>query len=111
MDDGVVDIDVYTALEKRIALLEDVMNQADGYKLVVTHSDGRFSSYDKHIIHMKCVYLRNAYRIALDNMPMKTWQYCCDKAKDAVNSIGYDTTICGRTVANWNMQFRIIGKF
>lgn len=111
--EGSANVIVYTALEEKIALLEKVINTPDGYKLVVTHSDERFSAYNKNIIHMKCVYLRNAYRIALDKMGLgnKWIEDCCNVAVTKVNGVGYNTTISGRTVANWNIQFRTSGKF
>ena len=51
------------------------------YKTIVkgNDADDTMSEHKKESIRMKARYLAQAYRIALDSMPYKTWNDCCQE--------------------------------
>jgi len=111
-DDGE---DVYEGLKKRIDLFTKVLNQPDGWKEVVDKSDEHLSSHGMHKIKNKCIFLRAAYKKALDVLGTDNgirWiDHCCKPAVDIVNDLGFTTTINALTLSRWNTQFRVLGKF
>ena len=111
-DDGE---DVYEGLKQRIDLFTKVLNHPDGWKEVVDRSDEHLSSHGLYKIRNKCIFLRAAYKKALDVMGTDNgirWvDHCCKPAVEAVNGLGFTTTINAITLSTWNTQFRVLGKF
>jgi hypothetical protein len=65
-------------------------------------------------IRNKCVFLIQAYQIALEKMGINNTRWkkdCCQEAVRQLNDIGFNTTINPNTVMNWNIDFRKEEKF
>jgi hypothetical protein len=107
--------DVFTGLEERVELLQGVFVKSDGYRDVVANSyEQSLSDYQVFQIRNKCLFLLNAYRLALEKMGKENngWvKCCCREAVDLVNSIGINTTTNANVLAKWNTIFRRNGKF
>jgi hypothetical protein len=73
---------VVDRLEDLIVLLDNANTTALSYKTIVkgNDADNTISEYKKESTQMKARYLGQAYRIALDSMPYKTWNECCQEA-------------------------------
>jgi hypothetical protein len=63
-------------------MLDNANSSALSYKTIVegNNTDKTMSEHKKESIRMKARYLAQAYRIALDSMPYKTWNDCCQEA-------------------------------
>ena len=106
--------DVYQGLKDRIHMLGIVVKKPNGYKNAVEKSDEFMSDYSIFTIRNKCIFLRAAYEIAIQDMGKdnNTWIcHCCKVAVKQVNLIGIDTTINANTLSHWNIQFRKTGQF
>jgi hypothetical protein len=75
-------VSVVDRLEDLIALLDNANAMALSYKTIVegNDADNTMSEYKKESTRMKARYLGQAYWIALDSMPYKTWNDCCQEA-------------------------------
>ena len=66
---------------------------------------------DKHAVEIvyKCLYLRQAYQIALEKIatPQTTWEDCCREAIKKLANVGIRRITSGRTIQDWNLTFRI----
>jgi hypothetical protein len=69
-------------LEDLIAILDNANSTALSYKTIVEGNDpdNTMSEHKKESIQMKARYLAQAYRIAIEEMPFKTWNDCCWEA-------------------------------
>jgi hypothetical protein len=70
-----------------ITLLDNANLMALSYKTIIDGhvTSNTMSEHKKESIRMKARYLAQAYRIALEEMPLKTWKECCKK--EAVNRL------------------------
>ena len=74
-----------------------------------THDNSELGSLTvkaRKIIRLKCMYLRKAYEIAIQHMNQKTWGECCTLAVAELKDVGIDYITQGRTIQNWNMEYR-----
>ena len=63
-------------------------------------------------INTKCIYLYNAYVMALENMPTtRTWGQCCGDAIEKLHGVGITTTTSEQTLTLWHREFRRSRKF
>ena len=97
-------------LEWRIERLQLVINESDGYKLVLP-GDGDPNNEYKHneieSIRQKATFLRLAYLLALENMPVGwTWRNCCDKAVSHLQALAGFENGSGQMVEQWNCLIR-----
>ena len=73
---------VVDRLEDLIVSLDNSNATALSYKTIVEGNDAEdtMSEHKKDGIQMKARYLAQAYRIAIEEMPFKTWNDCCREA-------------------------------
>ena len=62
-----------------IAVLDGANETAMSYKIIV--EGNATDDTMRKSIRMKARYLAQAYQLALDSMPYKTWLDCCQEAK------------------------------
>jgi hypothetical protein len=63
------------------------------------------SEHKKESIRMRARYLTQAYRIALDSMPYKSWHDCCQEAINALAAVGIRYIKNSRVLQLWNDEF------
>ena len=70
-------------------MLDNANLTALSYKTLVEghDADNTMSEHKKEGIRMKARYLAQAYRIAIEEMKMKTWKYCCQEAINRLATI------------------------
>jgi hypothetical protein len=80
---------VINRLEDFIAILDNANSTALSYKTIVDghDADDTLSEHKKESIRMKARYLAQAYRIAVEEMPFKTWFECCQEAIDRLATV------------------------
>ena len=88
--------DIQTAVDQvsdLIAVLDGANKMAMSYKIIVegNATDDKMSENKKESIKMKARYLPQAYQIALDSMPYKTWLDCCQEAINILTAIHTDS--------------------
>ena len=96
-----------------IVSLDNANATALSYKTIVegNDADDTMSEYKKESTRMKARYLGQAYRFALDSMPYKTWNDCCQEAINqlaAVPAIRYIKNT--RVLERWNVGSFVKGK-
>ena len=64
------------------------------------------SEYKKESTRMKARYLGQAYQIALDSMPSKTWNDCCQEAINQLAAVHIRYIKNARVLERWNVEFR-----
>jgi hypothetical protein len=64
------------------------------------------SEYKKESTRMKARYLGQAYRMALDSMPYKTWNDCCQEAINQLAVVHIRYIKNTRVLERWNVEFR-----
>ena len=100
--------DVFDGLTVRVKILTKVLRSADGYKLVVSHSEENLLPEQMFHIRNKCLYLRTAYTIALNKLGRDSNKWvatCCQEALDLLASLGFDTTVDAKRISYWNIEF------
>ena len=55
---------------------------------------------------MRCLYISNALKHALNNMPGDTWFQCCSHSIDSLKAVGITAITNPRTVMDWHARFR-----
>ena len=98
-------VDVVEGLQYRINLFKQVLENEDGYQLVIPMTEDSslgLSSHSKFTIRNKSLFLLRAYQVALSKLRVGVqWiADCCDQAVTEVNSLGPKTAMSGRTVSN-----------
>jgi hypothetical protein len=63
------------------------------------------SEYKKESTRMKARYLGQAYQIALDSMPYKTWNDCCQEAINQLAAVHIRYIKNARVLERWNIEF------
>jgi hypothetical protein len=88
--------------------LEDFIATALLYKAIVEGNDAEntTSEYKKESTRMKARYLGQAYRIALDSMPYKTRNDCCQEAINQLAAVHIRHIKNARVLERWNVEFR-----
>ena len=100
-------VETDAALSRRISLLEDLMKNPKKIKARVNRAEQcGLESHEAGIILNQCYYLRQAYRIALDSMPKKTWVKCCEEAIQRMKEMGNAKIKHSKTLRRWNKMFR-----
>jgi tRNA uridine 5-carbamoylmethylation protein Kti12 len=84
--------DIQTAVDRvsdLIAVLDGANEMAMLYQTIVegNATDDTMSETKKESIRMKARYLAQAYQIALDSMPFKTWLDCCQEAINTLAAV------------------------
>ena len=107
------DVGVDVILNSHIDLLEAMINEP---KVLVenvekTEEDSELTYENMFYIEKKATYLRQAFTIAIEYMPDKTWQQCCEEAIQELENVGYKTIKNWQTLSDWNRAFRVNGKF
>lgn len=54
----------------------------------------------------QCLYLRQAYEVALQFMNKKTWKECCMRAIEELASVGVTAIINDKALRRWHIMFR-----
>ena len=80
--------------------LEKLVNKSGEHPLELQHV---FS------LQLKAMYLRRAYQFALEDMPRKSWQACCERSIEILSQLGVTKIKNYRTIEAWNSYFRIAG--
>jgi len=60
--------DVFQGIQKRIEMLDCVLNACDGYKVIVEGEGGNLTQQQVFQLQSKALYLRNAYDVALKKL-------------------------------------------
>ena len=96
-----------------IAVLDAANMMAQSYKAIVedNDADNTMSEHKKESIRMRARYLTQAYRIALDSMPYKSWHDCCQEAINALAAVGIRYIKNSRVLQRWNDEFRQRKRF
>ena len=69
--------------------------------------ESELNSAETISINTKCIYLYNAYVMALENMPTtRTWEQCCRDAIEKLHGVGITTITSEQTLTLWHRQFR-----
>ncbi len=91
-----------------IVSLDNTNATALSYKTIVegNDADDTTSEYKKESTRMKARYLGQAYRIALDSMPYKTWNDCCQEAINQLAAVHIRYIKNARVLERWNVEFR-----
>ena len=102
--------DIETAVDRvsdLIAVLEGANKTAMSYQTIVEGNDlgDTMSETKKESIRMKARYLAQAYQIALDSMPFKSWIDCCQEAINTLAAIHICYIKSARVLTRWNEQF------
>jgi hypothetical protein len=99
---------VVDRLEDLIVLLDNSNTMALSYKTIVEGNDvdNTLSEYKKESTQMKARYLGQAYQIALDSMPYKTWNDCCQEAINQLAAVHIRHKKNARVLERWNIEFR-----
>ena len=94
-------------LEELIAMLENANATAVSYKMIVEglDADETMSEHKKEDIRMKARYLAQAYRIAIEEMPFKTWNNCCRDAIDQLATVHIKYIKNEKVLQRWNVEF------
>ncbi len=94
-------------LEDLITVLENANSTAMCYKMIVKglDADDTMSEHKKEDIQMKARYLAQAYRIAIEEMPFKTWNDCCRDAIDQVATVLIKNIKNEKILPRWNVEF------
>ena len=106
--------DVYNKLGERVTLLKGALQKPDGYKSILQRSEEPLNADQVFKIRNKCVFLIQAYQIALEKLGTNNTRWkkdCCQEAVNRINDIGFDTTINANTLMNWNIDFRKYEQF
>ena len=94
-------------LEDLIAVLDNANSTAMSYKTIVDglDADDTMSEHKKEDIRMKARYLAQAYRIAIEEMPFKTWNDCCREAIDQLATVHINYIKNEKVLQRWNVEF------
>jgi hypothetical protein len=94
-------------LEDLIAILDNANSTALSYKTIVDghNADDTLSEYKKESIRMKARYLAQAYWIAIEEMPFKTWNDCCQEAIDCLAMVHIFYIKNAKVLECWNVEF------
>jgi hypothetical protein len=68
-------------------------------------ADNAMSEHKKESIRMRARYLAQAYQIALDSMPHKSWHDCCQEAINALAAVHIRNIKNSRVLQRWNEDF------
>ena len=101
--------DMYNKLGERVTLLKGAIQKPDGYKTILHHCNKALDADQVFKIRNKCVFLIQAYQIALEMLGTNNTRWkkdCCQEAVNQINDIGFDTSINANTLMNWNIDFR-----
>ena len=84
---------VEDALDRKIETLDKVMNEPNGYKLIVPGNgdpDGHYTDHERTTLKQKAMHIRLAYRLALESMESggRSWGECCEEAAATLANIG-----------------------
>jgi hypothetical protein len=100
---------VEDALSRRCKALEKVINEPDGYKLILPGDGDPGSLYTAHeqmTIQKKAMHLRCAYALALKAMDAGwTWGECCEEAAEILEETGISLGNT-KSVMQWNREYR-----
>jgi hypothetical protein len=90
-----------------IAMLDSANSMAVSYKTIVKghDADDTMSEHKKESIRMKTRYLAQAYQIALDFMPYKTWNDCCQEAINNLATVHICYIKNTKVLRRWNVEF------
>ena len=93
----------------RIDLLDSVLTSKNVEKVVNKATECKLD--DKHAVEIvyKCLYLRQAYQIALEKIatPQTTWEDCCREAIEKLANVGIKSITGWRTIQDYNLTFRM----
>ena len=93
----------------RIDLLDSVLTSKNVEKVVNKATECKLD--DKHAVEIvyKCLYLRQAYQIALEKIatPQTTWKDCCREAIEKLANVGIKSITGWRTIQDYNLTFRM----
>jgi hypothetical protein len=80
-------------VEDLIAVVDNANLTALSYMTIIEghDADETMSEDKKERVRMKARYLGQAYRIALEEMPFKTWNDCCQQAINALQLFTFTT--------------------
>ena len=90
-----------------IVSLDNTNATALPYETIVegNDADDTMSEHKKESIRIKARYLAQAYRIALDFMPYKTWNDCCQEAINQLAAVHSRYIKNARVLERWNVAF------
>mmetsp|Transcript_383 Transcript_383/g.861 ORF Transcript_383/g.861 Transcript_383/m.861 type:complete len:956 (-) Transcript_383:398-3265(-) len=107
--------DVYNGLEKLIETFSTVLQSWQGYattNIIQFDNDGGLTHHAIFELRNKCLYLRTAYQIALEELQVGVkWEDCCNKAASKLAPLGFNAASNGRTIMKWNRIFRQMHQF
>ena len=88
-------------------MLENANSTALSYKTIVEghDADDTMSEHKKEGIRMKARYLAQAYRIAIEEMPFKTWNDCCREAINQLATVHIYYIKNEKVLQCWNVEF------
>jgi hypothetical protein len=100
-------------LEDLIAIFDHANLTALSYKTIGEGNDldNTMSEHKKERIQMKARYLAQVYRIAIEEMPFKTWNDCCWEAINCFAAVQIHYTKNAKVLECWNVQFRERKRF
>ena len=105
--------DVVACIEARIARLRDGFLQASGWRGVVHGSKENhecLTDHDIHWLQLKCRHIAVALEVALEKMPVSTWEECCAIALERIRQVdGLVHVKRVRTIMDWHRKFRVLG--
>jgi hypothetical protein len=98
---------VVDRLEDLIVLLDNSNMTALSYKTIVkgNDADNQMSEYKKESTRMKARYLGQTYQIALDSVPYKSWNDCCQEAINQLAAVHIRYIKNARVLECWNIEF------
>jgi hypothetical protein len=100
---------VEDALDRRCKALDKVINEPDGYKLILPGDgdpDNFYSAHEQTTIMHKALHMRFAYKLALESMESGvTWGECCEKAAVTLANAGIRLGSAS-SVQKWNREYR-----
>ena len=99
---------VVDLLETHIAVLQAVSKKVDGWRDVVKGRDADDVCSETEIFNLKsrAMTLCAAYQNAILYMNSWSWEQCCSEACKQLNKLGVLQATIGRTVRDWNLEFR-----
>jgi hypothetical protein len=95
-------------LQDLIAVLDNATLTVQSYKTIVDGHDvdDIMSDHKKENIQMRTRYLAQAYRIAIEEMPFKTWNDCCQEAINHLAAVHIHYVKSAKVLERWNVEFR-----
>ena len=90
-------------------MLDNANSVALSYKTIIAEGhnvDNMMREHKKEGIQMKARYLAQAYQIAIEEMPLKTWNDCCREAINHLAAVHIHYIKNAKVLECWNVEFR-----